>query len=328
MNNIETKRINNSKSENKTNINNKANTYNENNLEELKEEISNIKEILSQKIFDKEHLMNCTCKNIETDYILKFGLFEYKSAEYELETKKIERKLYLINKEIQKQNKSNIPIIKTKPKTEIKTEKLPKTEIKTEEKQEIDLIAIENHINNEFKKEEEKLKEHEAKVTISLEESKKKKIDYKDYKKLNTIYRDCIRRMHPDLFKNQSQYEENLYFNSKEAYEDEDLKEMEAVKILIHTHTSRKNELQTINELNEFKDILKIRLELTEREIKEIINSSPYNKQNFLLDKDKVKQYQEELKKEILEKEKEYMKYETNLSDLIKEKNIVFKRNS
>ena len=38
-----------------------------------------------------EHLLNFTCKEIETDYSIKFGVYEYKIDEYELKIRKTRR---------------------------------------------------------------------------------------------------------------------------------------------------------------------------------------------------------------------------------------------
>ena len=43
---------------------------NEEYINSLKDEISYLKEILASKLFEEDHLINFTCKQIETDYAL------------------------------------------------------------------------------------------------------------------------------------------------------------------------------------------------------------------------------------------------------------------
>jgi hypothetical protein len=77
---------------------------NEEYINSLKDEISYLKEILASKLFEEDHLINFTCKQIETDYALKFGVYKYKINEYKLKIKKTKRTIQLIKKMIEKQS--------------------------------------------------------------------------------------------------------------------------------------------------------------------------------------------------------------------------------
>ena len=85
-----------------TGAQNKA--INEEYLDSLKDEINYLKEILASKLFEEDHLINFTCKEIETDYSLKFGVYKYKINEYKLKIKKTKRTIELINKMVEKQS--------------------------------------------------------------------------------------------------------------------------------------------------------------------------------------------------------------------------------
>ena len=43
-------------------------------IDSLKDEISYLREILASKLFEEDNLINFTCREIETDYSLKFGV--------------------------------------------------------------------------------------------------------------------------------------------------------------------------------------------------------------------------------------------------------------
>ena len=74
------------------------NAKNEEYIDSLKDEISYLKEILASKLFEEDNLINFTCREIETDYSLKFGVYKYKIKDYKLKIKKTKRTIELIKK--------------------------------------------------------------------------------------------------------------------------------------------------------------------------------------------------------------------------------------
>lgn len=59
-------------------------------VKQLKEEISNLYE-------EKEQLKYHTCKNIETEYMTKIGIYEYKAYEVQCKILRIRRKNTIIS---------------------------------------------------------------------------------------------------------------------------------------------------------------------------------------------------------------------------------------
>lgn len=289
----------------------------EENINSLKDEISYLIEILASKLFEEDHLINFTCKQIETDYALKFGVYKYKINEYKLKIKKTKRTIQLIKKMIEKQSEGQF---KDKDMEE-NQKKVNATKIN---KPKINMSEIESHIDNEFKEEELELKTETAKVNILIEEHKNNLNKKQDFKELNTIYKDCIRRIHPDLLLEPTIYEENLFYSSKEAYEDRDLDELKSAQNLINLHKINKIP-QTVEEFEKLRDKLEINIELEDNEISQIINSKPYTQQKFLLDTKKVNSYREGLVTSLLEVEKEYIRINKELTELKKENNLSYK---
>ena len=78
-------------------------------------------------------------------------------------------------------------------------------------------------------------------------------------------------------------------------------------------------------ELEKYKDILKIRIGLVEKELDDIVNSKPYTLQDFLNNPKKVNFYKEELVKTLLDNEKEYVDYKEELNALKRENNLTYK---
>ena len=199
--------------------------------------------------------------------------------------------------------------------------KINKTKIN---KPKINMSEIEKHIENEFKEEYLELETETAKVNILIEEHKNNLNKKQDFKELNNIYKDCIRKLHPDLLFEPTSFEENLFYNSKEAYEDRDIDELKSTQNLINRHNINVIP-KTKEEFERFRDKLEINIELEDKEISQIINSKPYNQQKFLLDTKKVNSYREGLVTSLLEVEKEYIKINKRLTEIKKENNLTYK---
>jgi hypothetical protein len=183
---------------------------------------------------------------------------------------------------------------------------------------------IESHIENEFEQDELELETETAKVNIIIEDHKNNLSKKQDFKELHSIYKECIRKIHPDLLFDPTSYEENLFYNSKEAYEDRELEELKSSQNLINRHQINKIP-QTVDEFERFRDNLEINIELEDKEISEIINSKPYTQQKFLLDNKKVNSYREGLVTSLLEVEKEYIRINKELTELKKENNLSYR---
>lgn len=300
----------------KVDINKKANKNGGLNI--LDQNIIYLQNSLASKIFEVEHLLNFTCKEIETDYSIKFGVYEYKIDDYELKIRKTQRTIDLIKKEIAKQ--------------EYKTPNMTEDQIKINQtkinKPKIDMKAIERHIDNEFKEEDLELKEKIARVTIILDNYKKEQDTPKPYVDINHYYKECIKKAHPDVLFEPTQHIEDLFFNAKEAYEDKDSESLKSTLYLIDAYIKKHPQdlsSKDPQELEKYKDILKIRIGLVEKEIDEICNSKPYTLQDFLNNTKKVNSYKEELVKTLLDYEKEYVLYKDDLDALKKENNLTYK---
>lgn len=288
-------------------------------IESLNNEIDYLKEILVSKIFEEDRLNSVTCRDIEIDYALKFGVYKYKIKDYKLRIKKTKRTIQLIKKMVEKQENSLFN--KDLDELEANQIKINQTKIN---KPKINMKEIEDHIENEFKQEDIEVESETARVNILIDEHKNnlnKKIPQKE---LDFAYKDCIRKLHPDVLYDANEYEETLFFNAKEAYEDKDLNELQSCQTLIELHKIS-HVPETIDELEDYSKKLEIHIELEEMEISKIINSKPYTQQKFLLDQKKVNNYREGLVKSLLEVEKEYIKYKRELSELKKENNLTYK---
>ena len=295
------------------------NKENEDIIYSLSNDIDYLKEILASKIFEEEHLSNYTCHDIETDYALKFGVYKYKIKDYKLKIKKTKRTIEMIKKI---SNKQKINLFNKKlEEMEPNQAKINETKIN---KPKLNMKEIEDHIENEFMEEQLEVEAETAKTNILIEEHKANLDNKPPIRELNLLFKECIRKIHPDLLYNPTEYEENLFFNSKEAYEDRDLEELQATHNLILRHKT--NEIPNdVKELEKFVEHLEIHIKLEEKEISNIVNSKPYTQQKFLLNQKKVNDYREGLVKSLLEVEKEYIRYKRELNDLKHSHNLSYK---
>ena len=295
------------------------NTSDEEYINSLKDEISYLKEILASKLFEEDYLTYFTCKKIESDYALKFGVYKYKIQDYKLKIKKTKRTIQLLKKMIDKQNVNQFN--KDDEELEENQIKINRTKIN---KPQINMREIESHIENEFEQDELELETETAKVNIIIEDHKNNLSKKQDFKELHSIYKECIRKIHPDLLFEPTSYEENLFYNSKEAYEDRDIEELKSTYNLINMHKIN-NVPKTVQEFEKYREQIEINIQLEDNEISQITNSKPYSQQKFLLDTKKVNNYREGLVTSLLEVEKEYIKINKQLNELKKENNLSYR---
>lgn len=181
-------------------------------------EVKELKEELSKLILEYDDLNNHICPDIERRYVLKFGLYEYRLYERELEIDKLKRKIQLIRIEINHGN-------------------------------EIDLDKINEKLDAEFEEYEKQIKAQIDEIKF-LEENDPEKLSPEDSKKLKKLYRKLIKRLHPDLHPNQTFFELNLFYRAVYCFENGDLKGLESVATLLPEEDAEEvSEIEKIKEL-------------------------------------------------------------------------------
>lgn len=71
----------------------------------LLEEIKQLKEDLASLYEERDELIYHICKNIETEYMSKIGVLEYKLYEFQCKILRIKRKIELYQQKINRQEK-------------------------------------------------------------------------------------------------------------------------------------------------------------------------------------------------------------------------------
>ena len=183
-------------------------------------EVKKLKEELAQLIFEYDNLVNHVCPEIEMEYVLEFGLYEYKLYKLELEIDKLKRKIQLIRIEINHGN-------------------------------EIDLDKIDMQLNEEFEEYEKQVQAQIDEIN-NLEENGVEKLSPKDSRKLKKLYRKLIKRLHPDLHPNQTFFELNLFYRAVHCFENGDLKGLESVATLIPDE-----DVEEVSEIDHLKELIR-----------------------------------------------------------------------
>ena len=248
-------------------------------VKQLKEEISNLYE-------EKEQLKYHTCKNIETEYMTKIGIYEYKAYEVQCKILRIRRKIQLYQLKINRQEKPN------------------------EEE-------IEKQLEIKYKKYQEKLEK--------MVENIQKAMDFKNFsinlseekiKEIKKIYRKLIKKFHPDLNQKNIDKNINIIIQATRAYENGDLETLKNLELLTEEIKTKEVEVNEMHELKEMKIKCEKILQEILKEIKKIKESFPYNKIEFLKSEILIQKKINELKNYVKQCDEIYMQLEDILEQL------------
>ncbi|OWT32560.1 hypothetical protein BGI41_07055 [Methanobrevibacter sp. 87.7] len=249
---------------------------------ELHPEYVKLKEELEDLIFEYESLNNQICPNLKEEYIFHFGLLEYNIHSKEVEIDKIKFKLKLIQKAINNEEKINISLINKK-------------------------------VEEEFEKYTQRLNESIEDVfnTLKIRENGKL-LSEEDTKELKTKYKKLIKRLHPDLNKNQTDFEKSLFIRVTDAFKMGDLEELNILYFMAFDSEDNKEFFSSEEEL---KNLI---FEFHSK-IDHLKTNFPYNKRELLVNEDKTKKYKEDLKFLLKDREDRLKYYNDKLKSKLKE---------
>lgn len=161
-------------------------------IKKLKEKIRSLRRELEDLYPEKEHLVGVICENIHRDYTLVFGSLEYKLYEAYCEYLRLRRKRDLIQV---KKNRGEKP----------------------------DMEAIESRLDEEFRDYKRRLDEQMAEINHAIEKSRMKILPEEEQKELKTLYKDIVKKLHPDLNPSITEEEKELFYNATQSYKLGDL---------------------------------------------------------------------------------------------------------
>ena len=257
----------------------------------LIEEVKQLKEDIASLYEEKDELGYHICKNIETEYMSKVGILEYKLFEFQCEILRLKRKIELYQIKINRQ--------------EIPNEK-----------------EIEEKLNIEYKEYKQKLNQMSNDLQDALNRKNYGILSEENSKELKSIYRKLIKKLHPDLNNEDSEKNKNLLLQVTRAYENGDLETLKNLELLTDEITEKENiEIGDFEELKQSKEKYKIITNELLESIKKIKESFPYNKKEFLKSDILVKKRKKELENEMEMCKEVYSNLENILKQLKGEPN-------
>ena len=167
--------------------------------------------------------------------------------------------------------------------------------------------------NENIQREEEKIKQAKAYIEEQKEEEKKNQENEK--RELRDLYRKLVHRLHPDLHREQTEWEKELFLKVQDAYEKGDLERLrELAQQLEAGMPADAVDNETTEEWEERVNQLKEEIAKIREEIARILQEFPFTYRERLNDPEWIVQTQDMLRKEIAELEKEKTRLEKIVS--------------
>ncbi|MDU3350669.1 MAG: DnaJ domain-containing protein [Clostridium sp.] len=234
-------------------------------VQKLKEELNILnKEYL--KIYEEMEDLNKKKESLESIYMSKLGALIFLKFEKEIEYRKLKKKLNLL---IQSKNKN----------------------------EKIDINKIDDILKLELKslyKELESIREKMNDSKIYLESPI---LNDEEVKKIKELFRKLAKKLHPDINKNLTKEEIELWNKIKEAYENNDLVSLIVLEGIIDNIEIKEN--VSIDSIEENIEKIKNKIEKINIIIKESLNKFPLNLREVINNESFIQSKKDELNKEI-----------------------------
>lgn len=163
-----------------------------------RERIQELKKTLEDLVFERDNLKFVVCENIKTEYMLSFGSLEYRLYKAYCKYLRLKRKRDMIQAKKNRQEK-------------------------------IKMEVIDKKLDEEFADYKKKLDEKVYEINHALERSKAELLSEEDTKLLKKLYKNIVKRLHPDINPLITDGEKELFFTATEAYKDGDLASLQII---------------------------------------------------------------------------------------------------
>ncbi|WP_161978626.1 hypothetical protein [Streptococcus sp. S784/96/1] len=252
----------------------------------LEEELAELKVQLAALLSERDDLLLHVCKNIEMDFMLKIGRFEYEAFQAQCDYLRAKRKCEMLQALKNRQEKP-------------------------------DLVEIERLLDEELKEYMERLKVQFEEIAKAIERSQYTALTKDETKDLKQYYRQIIKRLHPDLHPDISDEELKLFHAAVAAYEAADLETVRMIYELLvdrgdgdifGSHTLLKKRIEQ----------LRVQIQQLEEQIENIKSNYPYIYKDLLQDEKWVAERQEMLKNTKVDFIKAKETYDKRIKELLR----------
>ena len=250
-------------------------------VQKLKEEL-NILNKKYLKLYEEMEDLNKEKEVLESLYMSKLGALIFLKFENEIEYRKLKKKLNLI---IQSKNKN----------------------------EKIDINNIDNILKKELESFYKELETIRERMKISKMYLESPTLSDEEIKNIKDIYRKLAKKLHPDINRNLTEKEINLWNKVKEAYENNDLISLIVLDGVINDIEIKED--TSISNIEENIGKIKDKIEKLKVINNEALNEFPLNLKEVINDNNFIENKKEELNKEI----KIYKEKISELNKLINE---------
>ena len=247
----------------------------------LRDEIEKLQVELSMAILERDNLMFHQCRNIEAQYLLKFGELEYQVYELECRMRRTKRKLEMV---IAKRNRQEKIII----------------------------AEIEEQLDAEFEAYKKNLNEMLGQMNQALKWREGEILSDEEAREIKKLYRQIVKALHPDIQSDNSDEENELFLRAVIAYENADLEALRIIAGLVGAG-AHPEEYSSLEKLEERIGNLKKRLADIQQSIERVKETYPYILGEFLDDEEKAEMKLKELNELKQSYEKQISHYQEEL---------------
>ena len=252
---------------------------------QLKIEIEKLRTELSMLVLERDELLYVECKNIEMQYMLKFGTLEHRVFEAQCTMLRMKRKLELIQAKRNRQEK-------------------------------IIMDEIEKTLDGEFEEFQKKLKEQLEKMAAAIDRGHAEVLSEKDTKELKRLYRRVVKALHPDLNPGLSEEKQQLLLRAINAYEHGDLNTLRVIEETISDPVLPEMDENSITSLRQERDrLIPLLSDLKER-IAKIKLQFPYTVKEIVIDEIRVEQYRNQLKTILKQYQESVANYKARIREM------------
>jgi hypothetical protein len=237
-------------------------------FEKLMEEKRRLEEEIVSLYAERSELVYVECRHIESLYMIEVGGIEYKIYELRTRLRRLKRKTALVQKELNFGRKPNLDGIEEQLDTEMRDYVLQE--------------AV-----------------YLAKIQNAVQWQKSDKLSIDEAAEVKKIYRQIIKKLHPDIHPNAGKTEAKLFHQAVSAYENGNLGSLKAILVQTQINIPDEEEWETLPKLTKLIETHKETIKMIRDNISKIKSEFPYTMRALLNDKDMMQARKDALYQEV-----------------------------
>lgn len=256
-------------------------------IQQLKNDINQLNQVLTQLVFERDELLYKTCKNIENEYILQLGALEYKVYDLQSLRLRLERKIELI-------------------------------QIRLDEEESINFNQIEEALDMEFESNQQERAHKIDQINNAIEYSQKPKVTQDEVNESRYLYRQIVTYLHPDLHPNLEEHQLKLFMHAVESFEKDDIAILKLVELLLNHESDDDVDRSSLEKLMREKERLQEIEVSIQTEIQHIKSSYPYILKPIVDNVDRIQEKKLELESTVAELKEIVATYRGRLQEIVR----------